>query len=332
MQLCIHIVAQDKITNEQIIRCRSILQHYLTNYAGSQYGADKSAVANKMADNKAILVLLNGQDDGSNPLANKITGQPLYQNEIQVEGHVWYMNQNYSHRDAAFEEILHFVHDNGIGVDGNPQFVGALRAYQNEIRTAQRNGSSKNLWGRGADNQAWIRELSKENSLTQEYLASVIDSYYGLWGAWKGGKGGMWDIYAAKTRADIKSKDPKGYAVVGKFFHPYITYNARISASLSGNFSLKFNPAKPYTHHSQYLKDVTLLGKNNNSVTVNELNNNITGNVGTNTVIFSGKSSEYNIVKRNGKTQVNDRTKDRDGNNTLSSIEKLQFTDKTITL
>ncbi len=179
----IHIVAKSNLTDEQIIRCRNVLQHYLTNYEGSKYGSDKSAVANKMAENKAILVLLNGQDDGSNPISDKVTGQPLYENEIQVEGHSWYIKQDYEHRDATFEEILHFVHDNGIGIDGNDEFLGALPKYQTKIRKAQKNGLTKNLWGRGAENKAWVRELANENSLTQEYLASVVDSYYGLWGA-----------------------------------------------------------------------------------------------------------------------------------------------------
>ncbi len=329
----IHIVAQNKLTDEQIVRCRSILEFYLTDYKGSVYGSDKSAVANKMAENKAILCLLNGADDGKNPMGEKVTGQPLYQNEIQVEGGKWYMNQNYEHRDASYEEILHFVHDNGIGVDGANTMSGALSAYQKEIRAAQKNGLAKKIWGRGAENASWIKELAKENSLTQEYLASVVDSYYGLWGSWTGGQGGMWDIYIAKTRDEIKTKDPMGYALMNnKFFPPYLTYNAQISASLNGNFSLKFDSSKSYTHHSRYLKDVTLLGKNNNSVTVNELDNNITGNSGTNTVIFSGNFSEYTIKTDNGVTTVTDNTDKRDGKNTLSKIEKLQFTDKTVSL
>ncbi len=110
------------------------------------------------------------------------------------------------------------------------------------------------------------------------------------------------------------------------------THNAQISASLNGNFSLKFDSAKSYTHHSRYLKDVTLLGSNNNTVTVNELDNNITGNSGTNTVIFSGKSSEYTVKTDNGVTTVTDNTANRDGKNTLSKIEKLKFTDKTVSL
>ncbi len=287
----IHIVAQSNLTDEQIIRCRNILEFYLTDYPGSEYGSDKSAVADKMAENGAILCLLNGQDDGTNPAGEQVTGQPLYQNEIQVEGGSWYMNQDYEHRDASFEEILHFVHDNGIGIDGDNALPGASPAFQAEIRAAQQNASANNLWGIGQDE--WIEELTEENSLSQEYLASAVDCYYGLWGAWTESEThGMWGIYVGKTREDMQIDDPMGYDLMtNKFFHPYLTYNARIDASLDGNFSLKFDASKPYTHHSRYLKDVTLLGNNNNTVTVNESDNNITGNAGINTVIFSGKHS-----------------------------------------
>lgn len=327
----IHIVAQTKLTDEQIIRARQVLKHYLTDLPGSAYGSDKSAVANKMSENKAVLVLLNGADDGSNPVADQVTEQPLYQNEIQTEGSDWYINQNYEHRDATFEEILHFVHDNGIGVDG-ASTVGALPQFQAEIRSAQKNALNKNLWG--INSAAWIAELTRENSLSQEYLAAVIDSYYGLWGAYKEhASNGMWGLYVGKDRADIKAEDPMGYALAdGRFFHPYLTYNARIDAKFQGNFSLKFNPRKPYTHHAQYLKDITLLGTNNNSVTVNGHNNHITGNSGTNTVVFSGASDQYQIHRTHDAIMVIDTNSNRDGANILSKIEKLKFTDKTITL
>ncbi len=100
------------------------------------------------------------------------------------------------------------------------------------------------------------------------------------------------------------------------------------------HFSLKFDVSKPYTHHSRYLKDVTLLGSNDNSVTVNYWDNDITGNSGINTVIFSGKESEYSMTVLADKNVVivADTVEGRDGYNTLSNIEKLQFTDKTISL
>ncbi len=91
------------------------------------------------------------------------------------------------------------MHDTGIGVDQYERFYGALPAYQAEIRNAQVSALASNLWGVGSENQAWIQELSAENSLSQEYLAAVVDSYYGLWGAWsENNTYGMWGLYVAK--------------------------------------------------------------------------------------------------------------------------------------
>ena len=327
----IHIVAQSNLTDEQIVRTRSTLEHFLKNYPGSEYGDNKSELANKMAENGAILTLLNGQDDGNNPV--EVNGQALFENEIQVEGHPWYINQDYNnHRDATYEEILHLVHDYGIGIDGHNSFPGAMPKYQSEIRQAQKNALSTNLWGIGADK--WINELTDENSLTQEYLAALIDSYYGLWGGWTDSNThGMWGIYVAKTRNEIFLEDPIGGEIMNnKFFHPYLTYNARIDSSFNGIFSLKFDSLKPYTNHSQYLKDITLLGNNDTSVYINQLDNNITGNKGTNTVIFNGNSSEYIIDITDIEISVTDKVSNRDGGNILKEIKKIKFTDQTIEL
>lgn len=330
----IHIIAQDKLSDNQIVRARSVLEHFLTPYPGSEYGADKTAVANKMTENNATLLLLNGSDDGTNRAA-ELDGQPLYQSEIQVEGHRWYIEQNYDHRDATFEEILHLVHDTGIGVDQYERFYGALPAYQAEIRNAQVSALASNLWGVGSESQAWIQELSAENSLSQEYLAAVVDSYYGLWGAWsENNTYGMWGLYVAKNRSEIMSEDKLGAQLMdNKFFHPYLTYNARIDDSFSGDFSLRFDLNKSYTHHSQYLENVTLTGNQASNVIVNELNNHITGNNGFNKILLSGDSSQYIILRnQEGKVVISDQIDSRDGVNTVSNIEQLVFTDKILSL
>ncbi|NBI51215.1 hypothetical protein EIZ48_01330 [Photobacterium alginatilyticum] len=303
-------------------------------YPGSEYGADKTAVANRMTDNNAILLLLNGSDDGTNRAA-ELDGQPLYQDEIQVEGHQWYIEQNYEHRDATFEEILHLVHDTGIGVDQYESFIGVLPDYQAEIRNAQVSALAGGIWGIGSESLDWIEELSDENSLSQEYLASVVDSYYGLWGAWTESKThGMWGVYIAKTRDEIMSEDRLGAQLMrNKFFHPYLTYNARIDDSFSGDFSLRFDQNKPYTHHSQYLKDITLTGNNDANVIVNKLDNHITGNFGKNTVFFTGDSSQYYISSnQDGKVVISDLITGRDGVNMLSNIELAKFKDKIVSL
>ncbi|MBI9092404.1 MAG: hypothetical protein JEZ12_24575 [Desulfobacterium sp.] len=115
-----------------------------------------------------------------------------------------------------------------------------------------------------------------------------------------------------------------------KFFHPYLTYNARISADFKGTFSLRFDQGIPYTHHSQYLRNITLTGINDSHVRVNGFDNDITGNNGTNTIVFSGKRSEYTIIKNDSDTIVTDSQDGRDGTNTLRHVDKLRFKDQTI--
>ncbi len=349
----IHFVAQNQITDAQIVRARNILQFYLTNLPNSEYGTDKSVVTNQMANNEALLLLLNGADgQGNEP---NLPGQYLFQNEIAVEGHSWYINNNWDHRDAAFEEILHLMHDTGFGVDGPNSFPGVLPNYQAEIRAAQQNANGNNfaIWPLGAgsdpDIQGWYNELDNENSLSQEYLASLIDSYYGLWGAWTETPGGMWGIYVAKTRAEIETLDPMGWALLPKYFSPYININMDIDPSFNGTFYMSFDASLPYSHKSQYLQHCTLTGSNNSNLQGNDLYNRLNGNdanneleglkgndrldgkSGTDIAIFTGNQNEYVITTEGVMTIVADNMNDRDGIDTLLNIEMLRFADGDIT-
>lgn len=107
----ITIVAQDKVSDEQLLKAYNVLSFYLFPYGEM----DRTAVANKMAENGAVLVMPNGADGQSPIPEDALEGQPLYQLETPTTGGRWYMENNYEHRDAAYEEILHMVHDYGIG-------------------------------------------------------------------------------------------------------------------------------------------------------------------------------------------------------------------------
>lgn len=323
----IHIVAQDQLTTLQIYRCRNILQFYLTNVPETLYGQDKTMVANHIADSGAVLLLMNGQDDGTND--PRVEGQPLYCNEIQHEGGDWYMNQNYEHRDASYEEILHFMHDYGIGVDGPNAQEGALPEFQKVIRAAQKHALSNTLWGIGSTD--WIRELTQENSLSQEYLASVVDSYYGLWGAFTEAPGkGMWGLYIAKDRQEIHQEDPQGESVMQAYFSPTITYLAKIDSTFKGTFSMAYDAALPYTHHAQYLTKVQLLGSHPTNVVANEWGNMIIGNKGENTVIIRGNSSDYEITSHGKQRRIHPKGGTAKKDIVIENIEKIQFNDQTL--
>lgn len=352
----IHFLAQNAITNAQIVRARNILQFYLTNTPGSQYGDDKTAVINKMGTNEATLLLINGSDGDSNP--PNINGQHLYQNEMAVEGHAWYTANDYNHRDAAYEEILHMMHDVGVGVDGANTTSGALPDFQTEIRAAQNNSDNNNfaIWPIGSSaTSGWYYELAQENSLSQEYLASVVDSYYGLWEAWNeagepnSATTGMWGLYIAKTRVEIQTEDPMGYTVMGKYFSPMININMDIDPSFTGVFNMTRTDTQKYTYKSQYLQHITLTGTNASGIKGNDSDNNLNGNDSNNTiegvrgndhidckggatdkVIFTGNYADYTFTVNADHYIVTDGTINRDGVDTVYNCETLKFADQEV--
>jgi len=329
----ITIVAQDKVSNEQLLKAYNILSFYLTSHKSY----DMTSVANQMASNGAILMMPNGADGDKQLKESVFYGQPLYQMEVPVTGDAWYINNNYEHRDASYEEILHLVHDGGIGTMSSK---GVLPKLQQTIEKSMKNAlpTEKSKWGKsglwGLNSKDWLVELSREGSLEQEYIVSVVDSYYGLWEAFKDSDGGMWGLYIAKDRAAVKEKDPSGYGTLESFLPKNFTYMDRVSPTFEGTFSIQLDPAQSYTYKSQYIDKVRLTGKLNSNLFGNERDNIFIGNGGNNIinggegrdiVQFSGASGDYVISQG----RIED-TKGRDGIDTLKNIEVLRFTDKDI--
>lgn len=327
----INIFAQKEISDRQLLHVRDVTLHFLTNVPGSRFGFDKGKVANRMASNHAMLMILKGSDgEFREP---RIPAQPLFATEVVVEGSPAYITNDYEgHRDATLEEVLHCVHDNGIGVDVPHAPKGVLGEYQKEIRRATTHAMDHGLWPTptAKDEVAdWIEELRDEGSLTQEYLASVVDSYYGLWGPFEE-SGGMWGIYAAKARSDIKQVDPQGYRLMQMFFPEVLTYSAKIDPNFRGTFFLKFNPQEPYTHKSRYLVKAALGGSQNSNLVGNAKDNRLAGNQGNNridgmegedTVVYPGPKTRYRV------TELPDGTIEvvGDGVDRLVNIEHLEF-------
>jgi hypothetical protein len=324
--------AQEKVTDEQLIRAQRILSFYLQG---------KDSVANHMADNNALMLLFNGAD-GDIEIPEDLQGQPLYEKEMITEGSLGYLSSDLeTYRDASFEEILHLMHDYGIGTESQ---AGADMAFSTQVKEARENAMAQSLWpASGARSKPrdsnWIEELRKEGSLSQEYLASVLDSYYGLWQGFSE-PGGMWGIYSAKSRADIQSQDPLGYAVMQSFFQPNLTYMARIDSEFNGTFSMQLDSNQAYTYKSQYLTHARLTGALNSNLKGNTLDNQLAGNSGSNvldgadgsdTALMSGHFSEYSIQKNSSGFLIQDSINNRDGSIEIRNIEVIKFKDKGIT-
>lgn len=322
------IYAQAGVNTLAIYRARNLLRFFLTDVADTMYGTDKGAVANAMADNGAVLVMPEGaHEEGNEP---NVPAQPLYEAETPVDGSAWYVDNDFEHRDAALEEIFHLVHDTGIGTD----FPGALPDYQAALLAEAQAAIQDGRWGIPVDPQVgeWIEELEAEGSLAQEYIASVIDSYYGLWGPWTEAPGGMWGVYIAKTRDEVYESDAAGAALLEHFLPPVLDYEARLDPAFSGSFQMQFEAAQPYTHKSQYLVQVTLTGSNDAGIVGNAQDNTLRGNAGNNAldggdgddlVVYCEAQSAYAFEAVDGGVQVSG----PDGTDTLRNVERVHFAD-----
>lgn len=343
----IHMLAQAGWTEDQILKARNVLQHILTDFPGSDYGHDKTEVANAMANRNATMVLFNTPQElraaFRTPLRDvNLSMQDLRANECPAEGTEDYMN--HITRDASFEEIWHLVHDNGV-----KQVLPEMIA---EMRVANDAAAEKG-W------RAWPEDEPDEHP--NEYVGVLLDNYLDLWTVrpkkYEGRDIGPEDVpdntshfgrYYANSREKLKTLDPFGYALIKKFFHPYLTYNTHLPEDFTGTFSISFDKNKVYTYKSQHLKDVTLTGQNNANLIGNGLDNQLTGNAGDNrltgksgndmldggegvdTAVFSGRYRDYRVSNENGNVTVQDKKKDRDGQDILKNIEKLQFNDRSV--
>ena len=346
----IHFLIQDAWSDDKVLKARNIMEHILTDYPGSKYGHDKTAVANAMADNRATMTLFNtssaareAEQGELGQAATDLFTQSLWENETTAEGDDDYMS--HITRDAAYEEVLHLVQGSGI--------MDALPELQAEISAATDAATARG-WGPPNDNPpGWHFE----------YFAQQFDNYLDLW-AVKPQKYEGRDLEPgevpdgtshfgqnpANSRATLLGTDPVGYAIEESFFHPYLTYTALLPIDFEGEFSIELDESKAYTKKSQHLRDVTLRGVSNAVLRGNRHANRLTGNAGDNTLSgaggddrldggdgvdtaeFSGAYTDYAITDTDGMLTVNDTRPEMDGADVLINIEVARFSDRSVEL
>lgn len=335
----IHILAQSGVSDLQVVRAREILKYHLTDAPGTQYGHDKAALANIMADVQATLMYTDTEikSFAMRPILrdSKLRLQDLYATESPVEGSYEYIHNQGKPgerftRDASYEEIMHLVHAKGL--------EDILPQYHQEIVEAEKAAVAADIYHYG-------------RLAPHEYIITGFDIYFGLWDHNPQGDGKSFgEEYPFHTKEEMKAGDPALYDLVEKFWPKYLTYNAYIDPSFEGTFSTVRDENTAYTFKSQYLVNIILTGENNTNILGNDQDNRLTGNNGDNvitggkgndvisgdegedTVEFSGSYSEYEITKVDNKTIVTDTIPDRNGKNELTNIEILKFKDKTVNI
>ena len=333
----IHLFAQSKVSDLQVARAREILKYHLTDVPGTQYGSDKTVIANRMGDVRATLTYPDTQahSRAMRPLLRRseLRPQDLYATESPVEGDYEYIHNEARPgtsftRDASYEEIMHLVHAKAID-EVLPEFSEAI------VKAEQR-AVEADLYRYGSP-------------APHEYIIVGFDVYFGSWAHDPGGDGGAHgQEYPFNTRAKMKAGDRPLFDLIEAFWPKYFTYNAYIDPSFEGTFSTAFDENIEYTYKSRHLADITLTGEKDTNILGNDRDNRFTGNDGDNVITggagndiidggdgedtanFSGNSSEYKIVRDGGKTIVTDSVSGRDGRDELTDIEVLGFADDRI--
>ncbi len=331
----LHIFAQSGVSDLQVVRAREILKYHLSDAPGTQYGSDKAAITNRMADVRATLIYTDTEANSfaMRPILrdSKLRLQDLYATESPVEGCYEYIHNKGKPgerftRDASYEEIMHLVHAKGLG--------DIIPEYHNEIVKAEKRAVDAGIYRYGRPSP-------------HEYIITGFDVYFGLWDHDPQGDGKSFgDEYDFNTREAMKAGDRPLYDLVEKFWPKYLTYDAYIDPSFEGTFSTVLDINTEYTFKSQHLVNIILTGENNTNILGNDQDNQLTGNEsdniitggkgndvivggdGKDTAAFSGNSSEYKVSKRNTKTIVTDTVSGRDGRDELSGIEVLKFKDR----
>jgi hypothetical protein len=335
----IHIFAQSGVSDLQLVRAREILKYHLTDAPGTQYGFDKTALANRMADVRATLIYTDTEikSFAMRPILrdSELRLQDLYATESPVEGCYEYIHNEARPgerftRDASYEEIMHLVHAKGL--------EDILPDYHQEIVEAEQAAIEAGIFKYG-------------RPAPHEYIITGFDIYFGLWDHNPQGNGKSFgEEYPYHTKEEMKAGDPALYDLVEKFWPKYLTYNAYIDPSFEGTFSTVRDENTPYTFKSQYLVNIILTGAKNMNILGNDQDNRLTGNDGNNVITggkgndviaggkgedtakFSGNSSEYKITKTENKTIVIDSVSGRDGKDELMDIEVLKFQDQEVKL
>ncbi|UCE42314.1 MAG: hypothetical protein JSV17_04925 [Candidatus Aminicenantes bacterium] len=333
----IHIFAQAAVSDLQVVRAREILKYHLTDAPGTQYGSDKTAIANRMADVRATLMYTDTEikSFAMRPILrdSKLRLQDLYATESPIEGSYEYIHNEGKPgerftRDASYEEIMHLVHDKGL--------EDIIPEYHQEIVEAEKAAVAADIYHYG-------------RLAPHEYIITGFDVYFGLWEHNPQGDGTSFgDEYPFHTKEEMKEGDRALYDLVEKFWPKYLTYDAYIDPTFEGTFSLVRDENADYTYKSRYLINIILTGNKNTNVLGNDQDNRLTGNTGTNfltggkgndviaggqgedTAEFAGDFEEYDVTHAENKTIVTDKVPGRDGIDELMDIEFLKFKDKKV--
>lgn len=336
----VHILAQAGIPTEKILRARAILALTMEDLADSgREGSSKSDVAAEMANRGAILALVTDEAAAQSTAPEMAaflgdfegTAAVLPATRVVLEGSPEYLAAMPA-PDHAFGAAAALVHRTGID--------GARADEASELEAITAAAVSAGVFTPPADLPVDLEPAA--------YLALAMDVHAGVFGHDPDGDGIARAGGASATfidRGTLRSVDPLLGEWIDQWFTEHHGYQVVLPEAFTGNFDGLRRWAKPYTARSQHLRWVELSGTNSgeifaapfDSVCVGNVGNNnikgragddeIDGGAGFDTAVFSGPRSNYVITYQGPTIIVEDVHGGHDGTDTLTGINRLQFTD-----
>lgn len=336
----IHFLAQPGVEDTLLFRARGMVNQHLFDVEGTTLGADKSGLRSAMAANDVAVAVIAHPSSFDPQDADVAAFLDLFDGVVgTVDASQMAMEASGTYLlpspaiDPSLGNTAVLVKRLGLDVT-TPDFATTLATVAEDAALAGR----------------W-RPASA--STAEDYLALIVDVYYGIWGHDPRGDGtaGASGEYDFHLRSQMELGDPAAVALIESFFAPTHRYPAFLDASFDGTFEMAFDPVLPYTHRSRYLERAGLRGTATARINGNELDNLFVGNgegtvfegrggndgmdtgAGLDVLVLSGPMSEYLITTPSiGVTRIEDTVMNRDGIDDLRGVTRLEFSDGSLDL
>ncbi|MFS1476735.1 hypothetical protein BCU45_019725 [Vibrio lentus] len=222
----IPLLIEDKAVNNseaKVAHVKNIMQYYLDSFPAE--------VTKAIYDSKAAMAFFYDEDwsdrDGGDFLDENYRFQDLFATEttISTSSATKPYLPSSDPRDAAFEEIIHFVHDYGVmnlAVQSSSSKWAAMQKELDELNEKAILAGS--YFPNGKDSTIVEADLDAE-SYDQEYLAYSLYAYYDL-----NFKGYNAQELSSATFAELQANDPE----MVKFMEQYFPTRAALKAKFPG--------------------------------------------------------------------------------------------------
>jgi hypothetical protein len=318
----IKIYATSTTLDSDVQHAAKIMAEYLDNDEDGI--ADDSAVITSMINSKATLVMF--KDEAEQDSANLSILESSGLNAQNLFGEETIPNGSSTGKfDASLEEILHLITDYGY-VKVYPTAFSLTTSLLTEAMDIARGGNFQTIpssYPAGAW-YTYYDETSDYATQATEYLYWGLTSILGGQ-SFTGRLDAIKDEWTLNTSVKVQSTDTKLYSLLTdtQYKLPTVLPNGEYSVPSQATFTKTLT-----VNDLNELSGTT--GKD--TVTSTSKNDYLDGGTETDTLIYSGKFSNYSFTRGTNTLQISDQrtTGTTDGTDTLKNIEYIQFSDQTV--